>query len=61
MNTKRIDRNLSETLAAFPYIKLGMLFGSVGRGGERRDSDSDLDLAVAGSRLLNADQKIELI
>ena len=40
-------------------VKLAILFGSLARGCERPDSDGDI--AVAGSRPLDADRRIRLI
>ena len=50
---------LRETLSAFPELKLAILFGSFAKGKETKHSD--LDVAVAAERPLNAEQKIQMI
>ncbi len=46
-------------LAKHPYLRLAIVFGSVARGGARRDSD--VDVAVQADHALTADQKQGLI
>lgn len=53
-----VDRILPQ-LARHPQIKLGILFGSLGRRQAR--FDSDLDLAVAADHPLDMDEKRALI
>ncbi len=54
-----LEPQIAQQLARRPAIKLGILFGSVGRGQAR--AHSDLDLAVAADRLLEASEKVALI
>lgn len=53
------EHDIARNLAAYPDIRLAILFGSLARG--RARTDSDLDLAVAGSRPLRAQEKRTLI
>jgi len=48
-----IDIQLRETLSAFPELKLAIPFGSFAKGKETKHSD--LDVAVAAERPLNAE------
>ncbi|MGH8604901.1 MAG: type VII toxin-antitoxin system MntA family adenylyltransferase antitoxin [Gammaproteobacteria bacterium] len=50
---------LQDILAAHPVVKLGILFGSCARGEQRRHSD--LDLAVAGEKALELEQRIRVM
>lgn len=50
---------LEETLANRPELEIAILFGSVAQGRARQSSD--LDIAVAATRPLTADEKIALI
>jgi len=54
-----LEHQIAQRLARHPQIKLGILFGSVGRGQGR--ADSDLDLAVAAGSPLDASAKTALI
>jgi len=54
-----LERQIARRLARNPQIKLGILFGSVGRGQGR--ADSDLDMAVAADHPLDASDKMVLI
>ncbi len=54
-----IEQNILSVLNAQPNIRLALLFGSISRGEGR--ADSDLDLAVAGQRVLTSEEKIGLI
>ena len=53
------EHDIARNLATYPDIRLAILFGSLARG--RARTDSDLDLAVAGSRPLRAQEKRTLI
>jgi predicted nucleotidyltransferase len=55
----RIDAQLKEVLLHFPAIKLAVIFGSVATG--RQHAESDLDIAVASTHSLVADERIALI
>ena len=57
-NTKEIDA-VSNTLKAFPYLSLAILFGSVANNTAR--FESDIDLAVLAEKPLTASQKIKII
>lgn len=50
---------LRNVLAQFPQITLAMLFGSLASG--HQHPDSDLDIAIAASHPLTADEKIAII
>lgn len=54
-----IENKIARILAAHPELEIGILFGSVSRG--RARTDSDIDVAVAGSRTLNADEILALV
>lgn len=54
-----ITQELADALAKRPDIKLGILFGSLAQGQARLESD--LDLAVAAERPLDAEAKMTLI
>ncbi len=54
-----LEHQIAQQLARRPAIKLGILFGSVGRGQAR--AHSDLDLAVAADHSLEASEKVALI
>lgn len=54
-----IENDIAKYLAAYPDIQLAVLFGSLARG--RARAHSDLDLAVAGSRVLRTEEKRTLI
>jgi predicted nucleotidyltransferase len=54
-----MGRVIGNRLAAWPEIKLGILFGSMRRGQEV--AASDLDLGVDAGRRLSANEKIALI
>ena len=54
-----LERQIVRRLARNPQIKLGILFGSVGRGQGR--VDSDLGLAVAADSPPDASDKMALI
>lgn len=58
-HSQTIDAQLKEVLSHFPSIALAVLFGSVAAGRQR--VDSDLDIAVAAARPLEAEEKIALI
>jgi predicted nucleotidyltransferase len=53
------EHDIAEYLAGYPDIRLAILFGSLARG--RARAHSDLDLAVAGSHPLLAQEKRTLI
>lgn len=53
------DALLKDVLAHFPQICLAVLFGSVALGRQR--PDSDLDIAVAATQPLTANEKIAII
>jgi len=55
----KVAKTLADLFKHFPDIKLAILFGSVARGNER--PDSDVDIAVAGSRPLDAALQMRLI
>ncbi|MGH8592851.1 MAG: type VII toxin-antitoxin system MntA family adenylyltransferase antitoxin [Gammaproteobacteria bacterium] len=59
LETEKLQRLLQDILAAHPAVKLGILFGSCARGDQRRDSD--LDLAVAGEKALELEQRIRVL
>jgi uncharacterized protein len=52
-----LDR-IGDYLAAQDDLRLAIVYGSLARGEAR--SDSDLDVAVAGERLLDVDRKMAL-
>lgn len=54
-----IENKIGRILAGHLELEIGILFGSVSRGGAR--TDSDIDVAVAGSRTLNADEILALV
>lgn len=57
-----VQNNLDQARTALigcKYVEFAMLFGSLARGSETRDSD--VDVAVLANKPLNARQKIELI
>jgi len=54
-----LEHQIAQQLARHPQIKLGILFGSVGRGQAR--VHSDLDLGVAADRPLDVSEKVALI
>ena len=54
-----LEHQISQQLARHPQIKLGILFGSVGRRQAR--ADSDLDLAIAADGPLDVSEKMALI
>ncbi len=54
-----LEHQIAQQLARYPQIKLGILFGSVGRG--QAHAHSDLDLAVAAVPPLDASEKVTLI
>ncbi len=54
-----LEHQIAQQLARRSAIKLGILFGSVGRGQAR--AHSDLDLAVAADHPLEASEKVALI
>lgn len=58
-HSQTIDAHLKEVLSHFPSIALAVIFGSVAEGRQR--ADSDLDIAVASTYPLVADEKIALI
>ena len=51
--------HVRDTLARHRFVHVGIVFGSAVRDALRRDSD--IDIGVAGSRALNAKQKLKLI
>ncbi len=53
------DEHIRRVLERHPCIRLAVLFGSLAKGGAR--SDSDLDLAVSADRLLDANEKMQLV
>jgi predicted nucleotidyltransferase len=57
-NEKLLTVRLNEVLAAFPAIRLAVLFGSVAKGMET--PDSDLDVAVQGDRPLTQNERISI-
>lgn len=59
LEPEKLQRLLQDILAAHPAVKLGILFGSCARGDQRRDSD--LDLAVAGEKALELEQRIRVM
>lgn len=56
--TSSVQERIQEILAAFPAIRLAVLFGSVARGTER--PDSDLDLAVQADHRLTSEQRMAI-
>ena len=54
-----LDQKITKLLTGYPYIQLVIMFGSLSRDSGR--VDSDLDLAVAGTSVLTAQQKIDLV
>ncbi len=58
-NSPQLDDQLRGVLAGFPSVLLAVLFGSVALGRQR--PDSDLDIAIAASQALTADEKIAII
>jgi len=54
-----IQNQIQEVLQQFEYIEVGLLFGSI--ASERETFFSDVDIAVAASRLLTSEEKISLI
>ena len=54
-----LEDQIAQKLARYPQIKLGILFGSVGR--RQATPDSDLDLGVAADRPLDTAEKVALI
>jgi predicted nucleotidyltransferase len=54
-----LEQQIEQQLSRHPQIKLGILFGSISRG--QAKPDSDLDLAVAADRPLEAGEKQTLI
>lgn len=54
-----VDDQIIRCLSSHPDIRLAILFGSVAAG--RETPDSDVDLAVAGSRPLSAGERLDLI
>jgi predicted nucleotidyltransferase len=54
-----IQNKIGRILAAHPRLGVGILFGSVSRGGTR--ADSDIDVAVAGARPLDSGEKLALV
>lgn len=54
-----LEQQIAQQLSRHSQLKLGILFGSIGRGQAR--PDSDLDLAVAADRPLDPDEKRRLI
>jgi len=58
-NAIDIEGGLQTVLAAFPYVHLALVFGSVAQGCARQDSD--LDIALAARQPLTQEQKMSLI
>jgi predicted nucleotidyltransferase len=54
-----IDDRLRWVLTRFPGLELALLFGSVAKGQQRRDSD--LDIAVAAKQALTVAEKVALV
>lgn len=57
--SNNIDQLIRETLAGYPDILLGVLFGSMAKG--TANPDSDLDLAVYAQRPITVENKMQLI
>jgi uncharacterized protein len=58
-NLPGTDEELRSVLARFPGVELAVLFGSVGLGQPR--ADSDIDIAVAARHKLTASEKAAII
>jgi predicted nucleotidyltransferase len=54
-----LESRIKHVTGRFPYLRVVILFGSSGTG--RDSKDSDIDLAVAGERPLDSNQKTVLI
>jgi len=54
-----LDEGVKQMLKKHPKIKLALLFGSLAKG--EAGAESDIDLAVAGNRPLEINEKIQLI
>ena len=54
-----LEQDIARTLSDYPDIRLAILFGSLSK--DRARAHSDLDIAVAGSRPLQAQEKRALI
>ncbi len=54
-----LKQTLLTVLAAYPHLRLAILFGSLAAGKGR--ADSDIDLAVDAGRRLTAEEKMRLI
>jgi len=53
-----LQQRINRALSAYPELRLGVLFGSMARGGAT--PDSDLDLAVQADRPLSVEQKMSM-
>ena len=55
----KILEEVKNILKQKPMIKLAIVYGSFAQGKEK--PDSDLDLAVAGDRVLTPDEKVDIV